>query len=174
MLPHQIFSCFARIATCRGEQNLLARRPKRVQNDGMNTPPRRWPDNVKQLRLAGLAAGGLDQKMMVTLRRLADRTGETVEFHLNRAIVDFVERCQAERELSTKIIPFPRQNAVCEVRRRKDHLDVDLISDALPFGRLCYSEQSGSCSRTDGSNYRGDKRSQSGVTNQPCVSRRSK
>ena len=74
----------------------------------MNTPPRPWPDNVKQLRLAGLPAGGLDQKMMVTLRRLADRTGETVEFHLNRAIVDFVERCQAERELPTKIIPFPR------------------------------------------------------------------
>jgi hypothetical protein len=29
---------------------------------------------------------------------------------------------------------------VYEVRPRKDHLGVDLISDALPFGRLWYSE----------------------------------
>jgi hypothetical protein len=27
-----------------------------------------------------------------------------------------------------------------EVRLRKDHRGVDLISDALPFGRLCYGE----------------------------------
>ncbi len=27
-----------------------------------------------------------------------------------------------------------------EVRLRKDHRDVDLISDALPFGRLWYGE----------------------------------
>ncbi len=27
-----------------------------------------------------------------------------------------------------------------EVRPRKDHRGVDLISDALPFGRLCYGE----------------------------------
>jgi hypothetical protein len=27
-----------------------------------------------------------------------------------------------------------------EVRLRKDHRGVDLISDALPFGRLCYAE----------------------------------
>jgi hypothetical protein len=26
-----------------------------------------------------------------------------------------------------------------EVRPRKDHRGVDLISDVLPFGRLCYS-----------------------------------
>ncbi len=26
-----------------------------------------------------------------------------------------------------------------EVRPRKDHRGVDLISDALPFGRLCYT-----------------------------------
>src|SRR5215470_743036 len=29
---------------------------------------------------------------------------------------------------------------VYEVRPRKDHRDVDLISDALLFGRLCYGE----------------------------------
>ena len=87
---------------------MLARRPKRAQNGGMNTPPNRWPDNVKQFRLAGLAVGALDQKMMVALRRLADRTGATVEYHINRAVVNFVERCQAEGELATKIIPFPK------------------------------------------------------------------
>jgi hypothetical protein len=27
-----------------------------------------------------------------------------------------------------------------EIRPRKDHRDVDLISDALPFGRLWYAE----------------------------------
>jgi hypothetical protein len=29
---------------------------------------------------------------------------------------------------------------VCEVRSRKDHRGVDLISDVLPFGRLWYAE----------------------------------
>ena len=29
---------------------------------------------------------------------------------------------------------------VCEVRPRKDHRGVDLISDALPFGRLWHAE----------------------------------
>ena len=70
----------------------------------MNTPPNRWPDNVKQFRLAGLAVGALDQKMMIALRRLADRTGATVEYHINRTIVDFVERCQAEGELGSVLI----------------------------------------------------------------------
>jgi hypothetical protein len=101
------FSRFAAIATWRGEQNLLARRPKRAQKGGMNTPPKQWPDNVKEFRLAGLPVGALDQKIMFTLRRLADRTGETVEYHLNRVVLDFVKRCQAEGELPTKIIAFP-------------------------------------------------------------------
>ena len=74
----------------------------------MKTPPKRWPDNVKQFRIAGLAVDALDQKMMVTLRLLADRTGKTVEHHINQAIAEFVERCQAEGELATKIIPFPK------------------------------------------------------------------
>jgi hypothetical protein len=29
---------------------------------------------------------------------------------------------------------------IYEVHPRKDHRGVDLISDALPFGRLCYGE----------------------------------
>jgi len=32
------------------------------------------------------------------------------------------------------------ETRVYEVRRRKDHLSVDLISNALPFGRLWYAE----------------------------------
>jgi hypothetical protein len=30
---------------------------------------------------------------------------------------------------------------VYQVRPRNDHRGVDLISDALPFGRLCYGER---------------------------------
>ena len=33
-----------------------------------------------------------------------------------------------------------RSMHVYEVRPRKDHRGVDLISDALPFGWLCYGE----------------------------------
>ena len=33
-----------------------------------------------------------------------------------------------------------QQMHICEVRPRKDHRGVDLISDALPFGRLWYAE----------------------------------
>src|SRR5689334_16603562 len=74
----------------------------------MNTPPRQWPANVEQFCIGGLAVSGLDQKMMVTLRLLADRTGETVEYHMKDAVLEFVQRCQAEGELPTKIIRFPK------------------------------------------------------------------
>ena len=36
-----------------------------------------------------------------------------------------------------------------EVRPRKDHRGVDLISDVLPFGRLWYGEQNGVSSAVD-------------------------
>jgi len=36
-----------------------------------------------------------------------------------------------------------------EVRSRKDHRGVDLISDALPFGRLWYSEPSAASNAVD-------------------------
>ena len=38
---------------------------------------------------------------------------------------------------------------VYEVRPRKDHRGVDLISDALPFGRLWYGEPSAISNATD-------------------------
>jgi hypothetical protein len=44
--------------------------------------------------------------MMRKLRRLADRTGWTVEQHVREAIAQFVAGCEAERELENKIISF--------------------------------------------------------------------
>ena len=86
----------------------------------MKTPPKPWPHNVKQFRIAGLALSALDQKTMVTLRQLADRTGETIEHHINRAIVEFVERCQADGELAGKLIPFPKRMYADEAQSGKD------------------------------------------------------
>jgi len=100
--------------------NFLARWPKPAQNGSMKTPPKRWPHNVKQFRIAGLAVSAFDQKTMVTLRQLADRTGETIEHQINRAIVEFVERCHAEGKLAGKLIPFPMRMHVQEARPRKD------------------------------------------------------
>ncbi len=34
---------------------------------------------------------------------------------------------------------------ICEIRPRKDKRNVDLISDVLPFGRLCYGEPNSVC-----------------------------
>jgi hypothetical protein len=45
--------------------------------------------------------------------------------------------------VSEDLIPMPfrmTSQHVYEVRPRKDHRGVDLISDALPFGRLWYGE----------------------------------
>src|SRR2546423_12501119 len=85
----------------------------------MNTPPQQWPDNVEQFRIAGLAMSAFDQEIMVSLRELADRTGESVEEHITRAIIQFVKHCEAEGELPTKVIPFPKLTRVHEVSPRK-------------------------------------------------------
>ena len=70
----------------------------------MKTPKKRWPDNVEQFRIADLPVGALDQPMMRLMRQIADRTGWTVE----EVMVALVVRCEAERELEAKIIPFPK------------------------------------------------------------------
>jgi hypothetical protein len=57
------------------------------------------------------------------------------------------------REIMVEVLEVSRNDAnglkhgkvmqpahVYQVRPRKDHRGVDLISDALPFGRLCYGE----------------------------------
>jgi metal-dependent amidase/aminoacylase/carboxypeptidase family protein len=51
----------------------------------------------------------LDQRMMRKLRRLADRTGCTVEYHIHEAIVQFVAEQKAERELENKIVSFAKR-----------------------------------------------------------------
>ena len=46
----------------------------------------------------------------------------------------------AFRDAAVKATPMQSPIHVYEVRPRKDHRGVDLISDALPFGRLWYGE----------------------------------
>jgi hypothetical protein len=70
----------------------------------MKTPKKRWPDNVEQFRIADLPVGALDQPMMRLMRKIADINGWTVE----EVMMAFVERCEAERKLKAKIIPFPK------------------------------------------------------------------
>jgi hypothetical protein len=56
----------------------------------------------------------LDQSMIRKFRRLADRTGWTVEDLIHEGILEFVAKCQAEKELETKIIQLPTTR--CESR----------------------------------------------------------
>jgi len=70
----------------------------------MKRPPKQWPDNVEQFRIADLPVGALDQPMMRLIRKIADQTGWTVE----EVMLALVERCVAERKLEAKIIPFPK------------------------------------------------------------------
>ena len=85
----------------------------------MKTPPKRWPDNVEQFRIADLPVGGLDQSMMRLMRKLADQKCWTVE----EVMVALVVRCEAERELASKIIPFPKIKTYavprCSERRKR-------------------------------------------------------
>jgi len=68
------------------------------------------PQNIVPFGLRGLPLlNKLDQSMMRKLRRLADRTGWTVEDLIHEGILKFVAKCEAERELETKIIRFPKR-----------------------------------------------------------------
>lgn len=51
----------------------------------------------------------LDQKMMRKLRKLADRTGGTVEYHIHEAIAQFVTKHETEGQIERKIIRFPKR-----------------------------------------------------------------
>jgi hypothetical protein len=57
--------------------------------------------------------------------------------HVDLHGVCFVKQIQIN---DRPIAPANRSQHVYEVRPRKDHRGVDLISDALPFGRLWYAE----------------------------------
>jgi hypothetical protein len=76
---------------------------QRAQNDGMKM----IPQNIVPFVLRGLPPlNKLDQSMMRKLRKLADLTGWTVEDLIHEGILTFVVKCEAERELETKIIRF--------------------------------------------------------------------
>ena len=66
------------------------------------------PQNIVPFALRGIPPlDKLDQSMMRKLRKVADRTGWTVEDLIHEGILEFVTKCQAENELETKIIQLP-------------------------------------------------------------------
>ena len=78
------------------------------------------PKNVVPFVLRGLPPlDKLDQSMMRKLRKLADRTGWTVEDLIHEGILEFVAKCQAKKELETKIIQLPMRcakPAQCQIK----------------------------------------------------------
>jgi hypothetical protein len=73
----------------------------------MKTLPREWPENVEPFCIGRWSVDRLDQKMLETMRRIADDRNWTIEEVMDDALAQFVERLEAERELETKILPFP-------------------------------------------------------------------
>jgi len=66
------------------------------------------PQNLVPFVLRGLPPlDTLDQRLMRKLRKLADRTGSTVEDLIHEGILEFVAKRQAKKELGTKIIQLP-------------------------------------------------------------------
>jgi len=87
----------------------LASPAKEAEDDRMKTRP----NNVVSFVLRSLPPlDKLDQKSMRELRKLADRTGSTVEDFIREGIMEFVTKCQAEKELETKIIQLPSRCAL--------------------------------------------------------------
>ena len=76
------------------------------------------PKNIVPFVLRGLPPlDKLDQSLMKKLRKLADRTGSTVEDLIHEGILEFVTKRQAEKELGTKIIHLQRRRAKHAHRR---------------------------------------------------------
>jgi hypothetical protein len=84
----------------------------------MKKLPPRWPDNVIRFRIGGWPVDTLDQEMMLTLRRKADRNRRmmaardclTVEDNICEGMVEWLATLEAEMELATKIVRFRRLN----------------------------------------------------------------
>ena len=75
------------------------------------------PKNVVPFVLRGLPPMDmLDQRLMKKLRKLANRTGSTVEDLIHEGILEFVAKCQAKKELGTKIIQLPKAIRVATKR----------------------------------------------------------
>jgi hypothetical protein len=86
----------------------------KIASDGMKT----IPQNTVPFVLRGLPPlDKLDQSIMRKLRKLADRTGSTVEALIQEGILEFAAKCQTEKELGTRIIPFPVQLPSSSSRR---------------------------------------------------------
>ena len=88
---------------------------------GMKTLPKIWPENVEVFRIGRWRVDHLDQQMMRRMRNIADKRGSTVEQVMDQALLDFVQRCVADSELETKVIPFrikgrPRPNSSTRCR----------------------------------------------------------
>jgi hypothetical protein len=61
-----------------------------------------------------------------------------------------------------------------EIRPRKDHRGVDLISDALPFGRLWYAEPDAAGNVTKTHEHKGDLKEWWSVTHVACSKEKQK
>ena len=61
----------------------------------MKTPPQ----NIVPFVLRGLSLNKLDQTMMRKLRKLANRTGWTVEDLIHAGILEFVAKREAKKQL---------------------------------------------------------------------------
>ena len=85
-------------------QKFLASRPKQAHYASMKT----LPQNVVAFRIAGWDVHLMNQRLLKAMRRIADRRDWTIEDVINDAVYSFVARHEAEAELETKIIPFPR------------------------------------------------------------------
>ena len=93
----------------------------------MKTLPKQWPANIEVFRIGRWRIDRFDQEMMRTMRKIADKRGDTIEEVMDRALHDFVERCVADSQLATKIIPFPtkplpNRNTSSGKRRNADFL----------------------------------------------------
>jgi hypothetical protein len=91
----------------------------------MKTLLKVWPDNIEVFRIGKWRADHLDQQMLKTMRKIADKQSSTIEDVMNRALLDFVNQCAAEGKLKTKVIPFPtkrrRYSNSSSGSRQSDH-----------------------------------------------------
>jgi hypothetical protein len=82
---------------------------KATEGGFMKTIPKTRPSNVTPFVLEGCwARDGLDQPTMRSLSKEAKRKRVGVADVIYEAIESFVAKCEAEAELETKIIKFPK------------------------------------------------------------------
>jgi len=67
------------------------------------------PQNVIAFRIAGWDVHFMNQRLLKAMRRIADRRDWTIEDVINDAVNSFVAKHEAEVELETKIIAFPKK-----------------------------------------------------------------